>query len=156
MPNFALPQQPRLGYRYRLDIDGITTAYVEAVQLPTPQVEMVEHASGGQAYVEKTAGGYSIDDLSLDMIMPASDTDTWACDKLQAACQPAISQVGSPSDYLFDATIHHLDGSNNILESWVCRGCWVRSVSFGKNDALDKSSKMMLNLTIVVHYLERL
>lgn len=151
---------PRLGFMYRLEVSNaafgsLNEKFVENVQIPTPALETIEHASGGQGYNEKTAGGYSIDDITFDMMLPANDEERWAWDALLAAANPVDGTLGSPADYMFSMTISHLNGAGDVLETYICNECWVKTFSFGKNDALDKASKMMLSLTISCNYLTR-
>ena len=60
---------------------------------------------------------------------------------------PWLATATEGSQYKFALTLDILDGNEGVLETWVCEGCWIKSVDYGTLD-YDQYDKLKLELTI--------
>lgn len=150
MPIPSVTPQPRLGFMFAIEIDGLLAALVHRVQLPAMEIATVEHAAGGQGFNNKRGGGFMITDMTLEKIMLSEDVDEWAYSQLLKAYNPISQTRGLPEDYLFTVTVHHLNGAGDPVQTWEYENCWVKSVAYAPNDSTDKAAKMVESVTISV------
>lgn len=142
---------PRLGARFKIEIDGIDAALVETVQRPGDKVTVIEHASGGMTHTQKTAGGMeTYDDLTLNKIMPAEELDDWAFAWLTQAVDQFTQRVGIPEEYKKTVTVHALNGEGVPIQTYKYAGCFVKEVTPSEHDALDRAAKFMQTVIISV------
>lgn len=142
---------PRLSFRFLIEIDGLEAAYVETVQRPKDATTIVEHAQGGVNYTVKTVGGMeTYEDLVLTKIQPAEEEDTWAYSWLQQSTNQITLETGIPSDYKRTVTVHVVNGANEPIETYQYEGCFVKEISYAEHDSMDRAAKMMETVTISV------
>jgi len=147
MPTTSTPN-PALGFRFRLLVNGLDTALCEKVTIADVNLEEVKHASGGEGFDHKTAGGYTCGDLKLEKIVMSDAADQWAWEWFRQAYDPQTNIGGVPSDYFRTLTLERLDGANEPQATYVAEDAFVKQIPGLAFDATNKADKLIENLTI--------
>lgn len=142
--------QPRLGWNFLIEVEGLDVAYAQAVTLPDDELESTEVSMGGQSYNNKVATGYKIGDIVIEKIKPIDGADQWAIDWLRSAIDPRTQRIGVPREYKKVVTFHELDNNGSPIETSEYKGCWVKKVGRSKYDATSKSDKVLETVTMSV------
>lgn len=150
MPTPTQYQNPRLGSRFKIEVDGCPAWLVRKVQLPNLKLGVAEHASGGQHYNVGTATAVSYSELTLEKIMPQDEADTWAYDWLRSCIDPATGIAGLPKDYKKNLVIHHINGQDEVIETFEFDGGFPIAIDYGANDALNKDDLILESVTFRV------
>lgn len=142
---------PALAFNFLIEVAGIEAAFVEKVQRPKDATEVVEHTQGGANFTIKTAGGaVPYEDVVLEMVVPADSPESFAYDWLQRAQNVTTGVIGVPDEYKEILSVHRLDGSGNVVESYHYEGAWVREISYSQDDSTDRKAKHIQTVTISV------
>ena len=142
---------PRLSFRFSIEMAGIQVALVETLQRPKISVTIVEHSQGGVTHTTKTAGGMeTFEDMTLNKVMPAEEEDNWAFEWLSKAVNMDTYTTHNPIDYKQDITVNQLKGNGDIIQSWTYTGCFIKEISYSEYDALDRAAKMIETVVISV------
>lgn len=140
---------PRMTYNYRVTVEGLRSVLVSAVQIPERQIPEIMHSGGGANRNTKHPGKLSYTDLVIEKIMTHDGSDTWAYD-----WQNETRDDDGNGDVLIsrrDVTVEHIaDNGNVVLDTWVMRECWVKGISYSKNDSLQEGERLIETVTISV------
>ena len=142
--------QPRTTFNFRVKVDGLDAALAHAVQLPEEEIAEFSHAGGGQNFDTKHPGKKKWGDLVIEKAMPNQGADTWAAGWLKET--RANDGTGSPLGSRRTVTIEHLaDDGNVVIDRWTYDGCWVKKLSYSKNDSGQDAERMVETVTIAVN-----
>lgn len=108
---------PALGYRFRVEIDGLDLSFTKVEGLGA-KYDMLEVKEGGEnGYVHKLPGRLSYDDIKLTR--PVDDKSK-ALAAWFTAHQKGMSSLGVGK--LANATISAVDGQDNTIAAWTLTG----------------------------------
>lgn len=119
---------PRKGFNFRVEIDGIDQFEVQKITLPEIEVEQVEH--GDTNYKIKTAGMVNVGNMTFEKLkrLPTSDTAIW--DWLRT-CQSILAGGGALAEvYKKVIIIKEMDTTGKVtVNRHICEGCWPSKLS---------------------------
>lgn len=148
---------PKQSYRFRVvfknfGIPGADlkelTAGVKTVTRPVPSAEEVMLHSYNS--VGKISGKTTWGDITLTV---RDDITSAVAKHVGAQMQKQFNFFEQTSavagiNYKFSMEVQMLDGTDgDALESWVCEGCYLKSVEYGEHD-YENSDAVMISMTI--------
>jgi len=143
MPTSATPADLRFTWQFGVEIDGLLAAFARGVTIPKKVGESYEHHEGGKAIAVKLpTGKMTIDDITIEKLVPGYDGDSWAWDKLVTAVEGPIESA------LFIASILEYDKDGKVVNRWDYENCWVSDVDPGKRDATQKNEPVVENVVV--------
>jgi len=154
--------QPKLKHKWRVtfaslggEVDakpvGAQAVQVERPKLSYDEVELNRYNS--KAWV---AGKYTFEPVTITIEDDISGTATQVISAQQDLQQFLIGAEGAylqsaPEGalYKFVCTMQNLDGSNQVVESWVLEGCWLQNVDWGD---LDYTASDAIQITMTIRF----
>ena len=152
--------QPRLKHKWRVVFTGMggevdsrnVSAQAVTIERPKLSYDEVElHRYNSRAWI---AGKHNFEPISVTIEDDISGTAAEIISKQQDLQQFLIGAEGqylqsAPEGklYKFITTLQSLDGSNKVVESWVCEGCWLQNTDWGDMDYAT-SEAVQITLTI--------
>lgn len=133
--------QPAKGFNWRIEIEGIDSFECQSANIPSPEIESVEHGAGG--VMVKTAGMVNVGDITFSKLKPINIGDSAAWDWMEDAQSSSTGNGELPQFYEKDITVKLLAPDNTTtLYEWFCEGVWVKKVEY--NELSKTSSENVL------------
>ena len=117
---------PYLGYRFRVDIDGIGIASFKRIAIPSPETAVKEYAEGGNTTTSKLAGITSQPEITLEKGL-FSSMELWEW------YNSVITTGAIPNRKNMSITV--VDEEGNDGPSWEIVNCWPSKIEYGELDA---------------------
>ena len=117
---------PYLGYRFRVDIDGIGIASFKRVSIPSPETQVKEYREGGDTASSKLAGITAATEISLEKgLFSSMELWEWHNSVIETGAIPNRKNM----------SITVVDEEGNDGPSWEVVNCWPSKVEYGELDA---------------------
>lgn len=123
--------QPTKAFNWRLSINGIDTFECQTCNIPSPEIESIEHGGGGR--IVKTPGMVNVGDITFSKLKPINIGDSAAWDWMERAQSSSTGNGEFPQFVEQDISISLLAPDNQTtLYEWFCEGVWVKKVEYNE------------------------
>lgn len=144
-------------FRFRVEIDGFTSADFTTCSELSKELEVTEHREGGRLLPDKTPGLMSIPDVTLER-GATSDKELydWFNSVADSAIdgEPGLSELDA-IDYARTVDIVQLGNDGQPLVRFRCERCWPRKISAGQWDN-DSNEVRIESVDLVIHNWRRI
>ena len=140
--------EPKVAFRHKLLIDGITAYSCKAVNMPSiDQGEIVIDYINTDFKVKGKSRWQDITVTLLDPVDPSAAKEVHDWIKKHHDSESGIDGFAF-SDYKKDITIQALDPKGAPVEIWTLSGAYVKSVNWGDMDwSADEAKQIELTIT---------
>lgn len=153
----AKPKNYRTQHRFRIEIDGFTSADFSTCSELSKELEVIEHREGGRLLAEKMPGTMTIPDVTLER-GATSDKDLY--DWLNSVADSSVDgeyglSADDPVNYERTADIVQLGNDGQPVERYRLFRCWPNKLSAGQWDN-DSNEVRIESLGLVIHNWQRI
>lgn len=139
-------------FKFLVEIDGFVRAGFQKAGPLEANVEKIEYREGGALLPDKSAGGASFEDITLEYGATDSLEDyAWFSQVLDAATQTGGAD---PSEYKRDLAIIQLDRAGREVQRWNVYGAWPVRFRAGDWDNTATTEKTIRQLVLTYDYFE--
>ena len=123
--------QPNKVHNWRIEIDGLDTFECQTCNIPTKEIEVVEH--GGGNLKQKTAGIVVVSELAFTKLKPLDGADSWAWDWLKDVQDTQTGKGNYPQFYEKSVVVKLLGPDNETTTyAWICDGVFITKIEYNE------------------------
>jgi hypothetical protein len=140
--------EPKLANRFIMEVDGIKSYMVKAINRPTVTSEVVEldHIN----VKRKIKGKTTWDDVTITLYDPIVPSGAQAVmEWVRSAHESLTGRDGYAAFYKKDITFYLLGPVGDKIEQWTLKGAFIQSANFGQ---LDWSTNDPVTIELTLSY----
>ena len=141
------PFEPKVAFRYTLNIDGIPGFLCKASGMPK--------IDNGEIIIDyintdfKVKGKSRWQDISVTLYDPVTPSGAQAVMAwLRSKHEPLTGIDGWPTSYMKKMEIELLGPDGSSQQKWTLFNAWVQNAEYGDLDMADESTPVQINLTL--------
>lgn len=135
-------ENPIRGYRFRVEVDGVSQWAIQKVTLPEVSTTVLEHGGGDLSI--KTASKKIVGEATFEKLVSINDTDSWGSDWLESCV------TGLPSSYKRNIVVRLLDNDGiTTVKTYILTGIFPTKLTRADLDRM-ADENFMETLTLSV------
>jgi phage tail-like protein len=145
----TFPGNPGQKWQWTVQINGFNAAWFEQCTFPSKELDVDTFNPAGSVRGTNFAGRAVVAEVTLKKGKKADSADAAAYKWLKEACNTQTGDLGDPMQYKRDIDIIRINRRGIAVETFACKGVWVRKVELEDGDG-SSSDHQIETITLVI------